>query len=187
MRTTSRVPPTLRDSGAPHCWSPPSGAKAPGVKMRRPPCAVRRCAVHMTTLRLRGMPPADPWYSAASITARAGSTRCCSSGRCKKSPAMRGFGRACRAAADGLRLVAGAAGVVLDLDQFSATRAPGIAIGKDQAAYALVEHLHAARVIAEVERDPAFAGFVAVLAVGDAIHDLLHGLGVHADGELREF
>src|SRR5690606_1289010 len=80
----------------------------------------------------------------------------------------------------------GARAVVVDGDEVAARGAPDVAAGEGQAALALVERLQAAHVVAEIEGDPAFAGFVRVGAIGGAAHQALHLLHVHADAQLGE-
>src|SRR5690606_41535342 len=83
-------------------------------------------------------------------------------------------------------LIARPAGIHFDLDQVAAGTAPDVAVGKDQAALAAVERLHATCVVAVLERDPALAGFVAVMAIWLAVHGLLPFLRGHSEAQLSE-
>ena len=63
----------------------------------------------------------------------------------------------------------GSAGrILLDIDQFAATGTHTLPAVKGQAAFALVQCFGAAGVGAEIERNPAFTGFVGVLTIGGA-------------------
>lgn len=85
------------------------------------------------------------------------------------------------------RLVASPRRISGDLDQVAACGTPYVAAGEDEATFAFVEHLHAARVVAEVKGNPALAGLVGVGSVRHAIQDVLDFARCHADlqpGEL---
>src|ERR1044071_4388809 len=84
-----------------------------------------------------------------------------------------------------MSVATGAGRVDLDADQFVATTAIDVAAREGQAALLGVRGLHAAGVVAEVERDPALAGLVAAHAVGTA-DQLEHLVHLHADLQLGE-
>src|SRR4028119_189547 len=80
---------------------------------------------------------------------------------------------------------AGAGGQRGDADQLAAAAAEDIAAGVGETAFAAVERLHALRIVAVVERDPALARLVAddVVRAANQPRHLVHG---HADGQPRE-